>query len=173
MLYVSRDKRKPQQHDLGSVLCLRVLDLLPPGTVAVHECRSGERRAPWLVGTPTLALEGGTVLRGFQALEHLQRLAVQLAEGRGGKKVAPSKRASSTVAPPPPPRGGESLPPSLPEEGEDMSSGLWETAVAEDENEDEHFPRKLTQDDLARMQRSVTERPAATQHATAPEPMVD
>ena len=149
MLYVARDKRRPQRHDLGSVLCLRVLDLLPRGTVQVHECRRGERRAPWLAGTPTLALEGGEVLRGHQALEHLQRLAVHLAAERGGGGGGSAKRAAPAPAGP---ADGLVARAAAPPPADEPGDGLWECTVEEAED-DEDTPRKITQEDMAQLMR--------------------
>ena len=63
---------------MGSVLCLRVLDLMPAESVEVRHVGDLPSKPTWLTGTPTLQT-GGEVLRGHQALGHLQRLAVQRA----------------------------------------------------------------------------------------------
>lgn len=133
-LYVARDRARPERHDVGSVLCLRVLDLLPPGTVSVREARSGEPRPPWLTGTPTLVIDGH-VLRGFEAISHLQRLAVDLARRPKEQRQAPSRQT---------PREEEE------EEEEDWTAAM--TASMEDEVVD--TDRKLTGDDLARAMRA-------------------
>jgi hypothetical protein len=80
ILYVARDKRKPDVPDLGSILCMHVVDEYKLA-VKVMEC-SSLRRPNGVVGTPTLVLEG-VVHTGHAALYALQRLAVASAPGAG------------------------------------------------------------------------------------------
>ena len=172
MLYVARDKRIPQRHDLGSVLCLRALELMPPGTIKVHECRPQERRASWLAGTPTLALEGGEVLRGYQALEHLQRLAVQLAETRGGGKGSGGGRGTGNHAPR---SAGRTQAPPVSARVTDESTfdsiedaGLWDAAPVEEDTDTE--PRKITQDDMSQIMRARDEQRTTSDRPDLPGP---
>lgn len=142
-LYVARDRRRPERHDLGSLLCVHALRLLPPDTVQVTEVTSlSQAHHPaWLTGTPTLVVdEQQQVLRGHQALQYLQDLAVSLP-----KSSAPPSRAPPSRAPPPtpapPPR------PAPPTEEDDP----W--SVAPVEAQDEDADRKVTSDDLMRVMR--------------------
>lgn len=162
MLYVARDRRRPSQHDLGSILCLRVLELLPPGAVQVRESDARDRSA-WLTGTPTLVLDH-EILRGHQALDRLQRLAVDAAappppakgrplgaRGAVPPMAQPPAATAALLAPqqaPPPARGPE----ATEEEDDAVSLALWESHIDEDEEEenDDALPRKITSDDLAR-----------------------
>lgn len=179
MLYVARDKRIPQRHDLGSVLCLRALELMPPGTIKVHECRPQERRASWLAGTPTLALEGGEVLRGHQALEHLQRLAVQLAETRGGGTgnivsgggISTGNHAPRSASRPQAPTVSARVTEDSTFDSID-DTGLWDVAPVEEDTDT--GSRKLTQDDMSRIIRMRDEhRMEGSTDRPAPEPVKD
>lgn len=165
VLYVARNKRNPSQYDLGSALCLRVLDLIPAELVELRDCDAmRDERPTWLTGTPTLvASSGGNVFRGHQALAQLQRIAVDAAERRG----TPAKPASSTEATSAR-RNGTTMPnvqlrderqsrgtapaPAQQEgdEEEGLPADLW-TSMGDYDNEDEDTStRKITSDDLAK-----------------------
>ena len=158
-LYVARDKRRPDRHDLGSVLCLRVLDLMPAGAVEVHDADALRARPLWLTGTPTLVLDGGDVLGGYEALTHLQRLAVDLARSSS----RPAKRAPQQQAPPPP------MAAAVAAVEEDA---LWgSSSVVEDDDDGATQDRKLTGDDLARAMRAREEARAPPAGGSAPPPL--
>ena len=74
-LYVGRDVQRPDRHNLGSTLCLRVVDLLLPLGVSVDVIvchgRGGHRG---IVGTPTLVDAEGTFHQGSEALYALEVL---------------------------------------------------------------------------------------------------
>jgi hypothetical protein len=98
ILYVARDKRHPDRYDLGSTLCMRAIELAPREVAFdVREVHGDTPNKPvWLVGTPTL-LADGEVHRGRHALEHVQRLAVDLATHHAAEhatRAAHEKRAT-------------------------------------------------------------------------------
>lgn len=143
-LYVARDRRRPERHDLGSLLCVHALRLLPPDTVQVTEVTSlSQAHHPaWLTGTPTLVVDQQQVLRGHQALQYLQDLAVSLPKQKSSAPP-PSRAAPSSVTPP----TGASGPAAPPAEDDDP----W--SVAPVEAQDEDADRKVTSDDLMRLMR--------------------
>lgn len=174
VLYVARDKRRHDRHDLGSVLCLRVLDLMPAASVEVQDADALHARPLWLTGTPTLVLDGGDVLRGYEALTHLQRLAVELARTpplsstRGDAPQATARR-------PPPPLQSQQQPPPSPTEAAVAAieeDALWGSQVVA-EDDDGAQDHKLTGDDLSRaIQARQQERAAQASggHGGAPPP---
>lgn len=159
MLHVARDKRHPARHDLGSVLCLNVLELLPPETVQVREW--DDPRAPrpaWLTGTPTLVTPKDEVFRGHQALAYLQRLAVDMAKATTQPRPSKARPSPPSAANP---QQREAAPPSVsspPTGDDDPEDGgvgsLWETRIVDDATEEDEPTRKITGDDLARAMRA-------------------
>jgi hypothetical protein len=178
-LYVSVDRRHPNRHDMGSVLCLRVLQHLPEGHVSVHDARSAVPRPTWLTGTPTLVIDGGTVLRGHEALDHLQHVSVEMARAATAHPTRP-RPTRAMMAPAPvglvaekrarPQQVGE-------EEGDavvdDEVSALFASRLdASDDLGDEEGERKITGDDLARAlrERDAVAPPPPTANAPPPPP---
>lgn len=150
MLHVARDKRYPTRHDLGSVLCLNVLSLLPPDTVQVREWDDPHAPRPtWLVGTPTLVTPNDEIYRGHQALAYLQRLAVDLA-----KKAKPAATAPSKSPPPPKQPAKRTAPRDDEEEEEEPAESLWESRIGDGDVEDDEPAGKVTSEDLARAMRA-------------------
>ena len=94
-LYVSTDRKRTGRHDVGSVLCLHTAEALtaPP---EVHDARSIAVRPAWLTGTPTLVDSVGNVWRGFEAVAHLQSLALADAQ-RSGLAQSRSANTNSTA----------------------------------------------------------------------------
>jgi hypothetical protein len=155
MLHIARDKRHPTRHDLGSILCLNVLDLLPPDTVRVREW--DDPRAPrpaWLTGTPTLVTPKDEIFRGHQALVYLQRLAVDMTAQLAAASAP--KKAPRGVQPPPAAAMKAGPPPPSHEEEADGVGALWESRIGDGdvEEEDDTSNRKITGDDLARAMRA-------------------
>lgn len=81
VLYVARDVRVPTRHDIGSVLCMRLVQTMAGvAHVDVREVSSRKRdasqtRPAWLTGTPTLVDEAeGGFWTGHDALFYLQEL---------------------------------------------------------------------------------------------------
>ena len=96
-LYVARDRRDASRHDLGSILCIRLVDRFVPGMVDIVECHGRHPGMPsWLVGTPTLHAATGEVWRGNQALERLQELAyaAEPPPPRRARRRAPRRTAA-------------------------------------------------------------------------------
>ena len=121
-LYVARDKTKEDRHDLGSILCLQVLELLHARDVKVVDVSNIRSPPIWLTGTPTLVHEHrDEVWRGNQALSRMQSMLVE------GPPAAQKKTIS--------------------EEPEHD----WGVVVPEQEDEDDEsmFTKKLTSEDLA------------------------
>ena len=138
ILYVAKNKHKPEQHDLGSVLCMRMLEHFPADAVRVQPCDDPSLPRPtWLIGTPTLYSETtGEVWRGHNALDQLQRRAIGLHQTR----PAVQETRPATVQRPP------SAEVNVEEHDPD---DLWSSRIVEAEPEDEG-PPKLTQEDLSR-----------------------
>lgn len=181
-LYVARDKKKPQQHDLGSVLCLRMLDLIPHDAVDVQDCDGMRSKPQWLTGTPTLTDAQGQVYRGHQALSKLQHLAVDLARPPPEEKRRPAQRPqrlASAVQLREEPHAAPSAPPdeAPPDEAppDQEVASLWDTRIDETEQEDELSTRKVTTEDLARAvrDRATSSGGPADARATAPQQLAD
>ena len=131
-LYVARERRAPERYDLGSTLCLNVLDLLPEGAIEVVECTPPIAECPtWLIGTPTVHVHSTEdVHRGYAALSALQRLAVEQAS------KAPAKASAKAPA-------------KVPEQPAEDAS-VWEMTPDADD-EDDVMERKLTREDMDRV----------------------
>jgi hypothetical protein len=77
-LYVARDKMKADRHDIGSILCLQVLELMPSRDVKVVDVSNIRSPPIWLTGTPTLVHENSDeVWRGNQALSRMQSMLIE------------------------------------------------------------------------------------------------
>lgn len=176
-LYVAADKRQPQRHDVGSILCLRALDLLPASHApAVRDATAVRPRPQWLVGTPTLRLPDGDTLRGHEAVEHLQRLAVELAraEAAAPKTTRPPPRplapapvglVAARAAPP------AATPPLVDDDVDDEVDALFASRIADDGDDDGDVgARKITGDDLARALRAREASAPSGPPAGAPPP---
>lgn len=152
VLHVARDKRDFARHDLGSVLCLNVLDLLPSDAVQVREWDARAPRPAWLTGTPTLVAPTDEVFQGHQALAYLQRLAVDTAATKHAKTAPPAVRRT----PPPAAAAPATAAPARTDENDVDGSSLWESRIGDGErdDEDEEPARKITGDDLARAMRA-------------------
>ena len=163
-LYVARDKRCPQRHDLGSVLCMQLANQLPAGAVEVVAVETLASRPAWLQGTPTLVAEAA-MYRGHQALTHLQQLVVEHAAPRKPARAASARQArpaAGQARPAAQPTARPAAPPAQPAE-EEMPA-LWESAMLDEDDDEPPTSRKITSEDLAR---AVQERAAATAVAPA------
>ena len=162
-LYVARDKRCPQRHDLGSVLCMQLANQLPAGAVEVVAVETLASRPAWLQGTPTLVAEAA-MYRGHQALTHLQQLVVEHAAPRKPARAASARQARPAAgqARPAAQATRPAAPPAQPAE-EEMPA-LWESAMLDEDDDEPPTSRKITSEDLAR---AVQERAAATAVAPA------
>ena len=173
-LFVSRSKRTPSRFDVGSTLCLSLLETME-GRVRVVECNSSTAGLPpSVIGTPTLwDEERDESLIGHQALSFLQQMAIQEAEERGLSqgKTSSSKgglwgkgeeeKHSSRSLPPPQLQlrdegsnlrdegmQGSNLRDEEMEEREELPA-LWESYVADDAPVEE--APKLKSDDMDRI----------------------
>lgn len=155
-LYVAQSKRRPSQHDVGSVLCLRTMQNVPEGIVQVVRCETLGHRPKFLRGTPTLVdQETQEVYTGHHAVHRMHLLSLFHAERYGrmqsGKEPRPEQpgplSARRTVA-----EDQEAAAPSR--ASSDDAMDLWKTAIVEEGVEDDEpsiGERKLTSDDLARV----------------------
>lgn len=151
-LYVARDRRRPDRHDVGSVLCMQLLERLPREAVHVVDATHLHPRPSWLIGTPTLVADaGGDLWRGHQALTKLQSLAFAEAEGRRGSVAESVSHHDDS--------GRSSKPPDhspyheAKDDDDHDEEDDWIQAsdpVPEEEDENDTFTRKLTSDDLSR-----------------------
>ena len=100
VLYVARDRKDPSRYDLGSVLCLRVVDMMPGAPIDVYDCDDMPHERPsWLIGTPTLVADtGGDIYRGMQALNRLQSMSVEMVR----TTATPKKKEGARQQQPPP-----------------------------------------------------------------------
>lgn len=177
-LYVARDRRDPHRYDLGSTLCLRVVDMMSSHfAVDVYDCEAlSHDRPSWLIGTPTLVADsGGDVFRGLQALNRLQTLCMDAARASASKGAAPpsaAPRGSARAPQPPSSQPPASKPPSVPADGDDLDS-LWQAPREPDADEDDNddmFSKKLTSDDLTRATSKRESRPAEQSGQGQPPP---
>lgn len=184
-LYVAPNKRRPTQHDVGSVLCMKTLQNVPEGIVRILNCATLSARPAFLRGTPTLVDdETNEVYTGHNALHRLQLLSLYHAEQYGksqAKEEEGDRRRGAGGGghmrrqggpPPPPPSSSSSKPADL--EEEDGQSAMWSSTIddadlEEDAGESLSGDRKLTSDDLSR---ALTDRPPPMQQqpTTAPPP---
>jgi hypothetical protein len=170
-LYVSRDKQSKQRLDVGSILCVNLIENLPNYVINVVKCNARMTSKPkWLIGTPTLYNdETDDVLRGNEAVLFLQRLALQEAVGRGMKHTK-NKSSNNTTGRSHLMTPGVHLRPEqshkLNEEsheeghGEDVdhqneesntgNNSLWESRIEEVDEEGSVETAKLNEDDLHR-----------------------
>ena len=190
LLYVAQDKKRPGRHDLGSVLCMRLLELLPTGVVEVRAVEQERAKPAWLRGTPSLLDENGDVHTGHAALWELQRATVEHAERRGAasatkkssagcggmsaRRVEPRLQMREDTRPRAPQRNEES--PTMDEsamEDDDgagvMDRALWETKVVEDDG-DVDDGRKITSDEIQRMTQARNAALRASDASRAPPP---
>jgi len=171
------------QHDLGSVLCLNVLRLLPDNHVEVIECESLRSRPTWLVGTPTLIDEdNGEKWEGHNALTRLQTMSVHIAheQAKPNKKEGSRPRhppsSNSARQPPPITSARLSSPPPAEEENEENEENeneevgqMWESTIDENDTEEASTigGNKLTSDDLSS---AMSSRQMQSQHTVNSKP---
>jgi len=182
ILYIAKKKGNMGQHDLGSVLCLNVLRLLPDNHVEVIECESLRSRPTWLVGTPTLIDEdNGEKWEGHNALTRLQTMSVHIAH----EQAKPNKKEGSRPQHPPSSNFARQLPPitsarlSSPppaeEENEENENEneevgqMWESTIDENDTEEASTigGNKLTSDDLSS---AMSSRQMQSQHTVNSKP---
>ena len=186
-LYVAPNKRRPTQHDVGSVLCMKTLQNVPAGEVKVINCATLSARPSFLRGTPTLVdTETNEVYTGHHALHRLQLLSLYHAEQYGKAQASQSNErhrsgrggggGGRAPIPSPPSRAA-----AVHDDDDDDDSGygggisnMWSSTIddAEVEEDTEQVmsgDRKLTSDDLSR---AISDRQPLPQQqpTTAPPP---
>lgn len=166
ILYVARDRRNPNRYDIGSTLCLRLVDMVPQTGVDVYDCEALTNERPsWLIGTPTLVAEsGGDVYRGIQALNRLQTLCLDSArsqqsssKGDSGKRASTASHGNAAGAVKSTQAAGGDVqtnrpPSSMTARSDEGLESLWTAPldIQDAEEEEDMFSKKLTGDDLAR-----------------------
>ena len=150
VLYVARDHKQVHRNDLGSILCMQVLSLIPENVVRVQNCDMIAEKPTWLTGTPTLLDDmSGDVWRGNQALFRLQQLSVSLAKQSSvqerPKKSISHQQASLATRTFQVPKQEEV------EQQDNSSDSLWTTQISNDVEDELVGNGKLTSDDLARI----------------------
>ena len=162
-LYVAPNKRRPTQHDVGSVLCMKTLQNVPTGEVKVINCATLSTRPLFLRGTPTLVdTETSEVYTGHHALNRLQLLSLYHAEQYGKAQASQSDKGrrhdrgnGDGRVPMPPPSRTVNTHDNDNEGGDGEISNMWSSTIddAEIEEDTEQVmsgDRKLTSDDLSR-----------------------
>ena len=148
-LYVARDRRNRRRHDVGSVLCLRVVQEYLDD-VSVVDCDASTRVPAYVRGTPTVVDEAtGDMFTGHNAVQHLHSMAVASAaatvagKGKVGGGKAVSAAAATTATTAAATTGG----------GDDLLPDAWQSSINDnDEHMDEPLGgAKLKADDLARL----------------------
>ena len=179
-LYVAQDRKHPSRLDVGSVLCMQMIETLD--VVQVQHVRKEGPHPTWLVGTPTLFDDAsGEIWRGHQAVTHLHDLAL----AKAASSVAASARnagAPPRAAPPLQASAPASAPASAAAPAQDADP-LWESVVPEggyDDDDDaqadgpESLSKKLTSDDFARAMQARTHtlprQPSESQNNKRPPP---
>jgi len=161
-LFVGRDINMPDQYNLGSRLCLQLVDMVPTQVVTVHEAALAPDNPAWLTGTPTLLVgDSNEVLRGEMALTYLQRLVVTV-----------SRKAADTSE-----RGRKAEPPARAnqEEHAPADDDLWSSQIDDDaEGETVGVSGKVTTEDITRALDARKDRGVATPtNKPAPTPFKD
>jgi len=136
VLYVAKDKYDTNRYDLGSVLCMELVEQLPADSVRVVEHVHGTQHAAWLKGTPTLVDGNSNIYTGHQAYTYLKSAALSHAV-----EITPKNKPSVVERRDPQPTEGGA------EGGADDAS--WTIPAVENEPEDERFDAKISSDDFA------------------------
>ena len=157
-LFVSRNKKRPDELCPGSTLCTEFLQNIDEREVEVIDCnRPHFKRPAWLKGTPTLyEYETEKTWTGHHAVRRLYHMSLHYA-------MTPSRQPSNAKAPPSSPtphaRGGASPPPPPPSQGpsdaDAVDGSIWETQITPDMEDDSQemetrSDRKMNADDLQR-----------------------
>lgn len=171
-LYVARDKRQSSRHDVGSVLCLQLVEAVSPALkVTVHQCDNARDRPPWLTGTPTLHEDNGSKSQGFEAVQRLQTIAMEVAEARGRdarrKPTATAAQGPSVAA-----RSASVVQSDVAVASGNEDDDMWGSRI-DDNDEEVPEPRKISADDLARANASRQISNASVQQAPRSLPPVN
>lgn len=174
MLYVGRDKTTPSRHDLGSTLCLSMLERWKSHTITVHLATdiSPRDRPYWLRGTPTLVDDDGTTT-GFAAYQKLTDLAFAAQASTPSVQTKPQPAARAARAPQTPQAVAEAQ--STPSPEEDDLDHMWES---QGDIEGEAAPAlggpsKLSQDDFAKAMMGRERTTGLVESNPGPPPMLE
>lgn len=167
VLYVARDRRVPTRHDVGSVLCLELVDAIAhTHPISVVDVSEANARPPGVAGTPTLREASGEQVVGFAAVQRLQAWALEAAEARGRASVAKSKKQGASAPPArrpdPPPEDAEAT----------ENAELWGTRIDDNDVEAADEP-KISSEDLARANASRQMSNSTLQQAPPPLPPIN
>jgi len=171
-LFVSRNKKRPDELCPGSTLCSEFLGNIDEREVEVVDCnRPDFKRPAWLKGTPTLyEYETEKTWNGHQAVRRLYHMSLHYALAPS-QPSAPSKPPPpqhgpphARIAPPPHARGAPPLPPQPPpSDGDVVDDSIWASQIAPDMEDTQELEtradRKMTSDDL---QRAMSQRMMTT-----------
>ena len=156
-LFLGREAENTQRHNLGSTLCLSVLDRIPSGVVKVEMATDlpPRDRPLWLKGTPTLfRVETQEQFTGFQAFHRLMDVAFEMLAQKPSS-VASAKKAMAAATSPQSPSLPSSAPPV-----EDSGGGLddmWTSNESEFDSATEDLgSKKMSQDDFTRAMQSMS-----------------
>lgn len=155
-LFVSRNKRRPDELCPGSTLCSEFLGNIDEREVEVVDCnRPDFKRPAWLKGTPTLyEYDTEKTWTGHHAVRRLYHMSLHYA-------MTPSQKPSSAATRPPPhhppPRAGGAPPPppQNPSSADDaVDDSIWASQITPDMEDAQEVEtrsdRKMTSDDLQR-----------------------
>lgn len=155
-LFVSRNKKRPDELCPGSTLCSDFLQNIDEREVEVVDCnRPDFKRPSWLKGTPTLyEYDTKRTWTGHEAVRRLYHMSLHYAmtppptEPKGGN-TRPAPRQQ-----PPRPSAVPGRPPAPSQEEDSVDGSIWESQITPDmENGEEtetRSDRKMTGDDLQR-----------------------
>jgi hypothetical protein len=179
-LFVGRDHANASRHDLGSTLCLSMLQRMNDANVNVELASDipPRERPYWLVGTPILVNEStGERATGFAALNLLTDLAFRQARHAPVAKANPLRRAPPARPPSNPSASIPSGPVSaVPAQADGEASGMEELWTASEFVETSTGTEsKLTASDLeaALRERNDSARPSAEQSPSPLTPLDD
>lgn len=155
-LFVSRNKKRPDELCPGSTLCSEFLGNIDEREVEVVDCnRPDFKRPAWLKGTPTLyEYETEKTWSGHHAVRRLYHMSLHYA-------MTPSEPPSTKRPPQPPRRTHGGAPPPPPPQNPSASSddavdgSIWESQITPDMEDDSQemetrSDRKMNADDLQR-----------------------
>lgn len=90
-LYVGRDKRNPNNYDVGSACCVRVLGMVDADLVHIVHCTSPEAAPYFVRGTPTLVGSDKRMYEGHRALEMCEAFVFEHVAHKGDGATAPAE----------------------------------------------------------------------------------
>lgn len=156
-LFVSRNKKRPDELCPGSTLCSDFLQNIDEREVEVVDCnRPDFKRPPWLRGTPTLyEYDTSKTWTGHEAVRRLYHMSLHYAmtpppnAPRGG-----NARPVPRQQPPRPSAAPPGRPPAPSQEDGSVDGSIWESQITPDmesvEETETRSDRKMTSDDLQR-----------------------